>query len=60
VPFGAGGSFDRVLSIATEGELQQVTLPDAGGSEFLIGGTADFHGSMIAVDSTGNALLELK
>ncbi|MDX6376586.1 MAG: hypothetical protein QOE98_889, partial [Gaiellaceae bacterium] len=55
-----GGSFDRALTVATDGELQQVTLPDAGGSELLIGGTANFHGSMIAVDSTGSATLKLK
>jgi len=38
-----------------------VTLPDAGGAELLLGSTANFHGSMmIAIDATGSALLELK
>jgi hypothetical protein len=60
VPGESGGSFDRALTVATDAEMQQVTLPDAGGSEFLIGGTANFHGSMMAVDSTGSATLELK
>jgi hypothetical protein len=56
----SGSSFDRALSVATDGELQQVTLPDSGGSELLIGSSAGFHGLPMAIDSTGNATLKLK
>jgi hypothetical protein len=54
-----GGAFDRAMSQATD-EMQQVTLPDNGGSEFLIGSTGNFHGSFLAIEATGNATLKLK
>lgn len=56
----SGGTFDRALTLATEAELQQVTLPDEGGKELLIGTTLDFHGSMLSIDATGTATLKLE
>lgn len=53
-------AFHRALIQGTEGELRQVTLPDDGGSELLIGSTANFKGSMLAVDATGKATLKLR
>jgi predicted flap endonuclease-1-like 5' DNA nuclease len=59
-PATAGGGFDRALSVATEGELQQVTLPDDGGQELLLGSTDNFHGSMLKIFASGTATLKLK
>jgi hypothetical protein len=54
------GTFDRALSVGTKDELQQVTLPDDGGNEQLLGNTGDFHGSGISVFATGTAVLKLR
>lgn len=59
-PATAGGTFERALSVGTEGELQQVTLPDDGGNEQLLGSTDNFHGSMVSVFAIGTATLKLK
>ena len=56
----SGSMFDHALTVGTEGELQQVTLPDDGGNEQLLGSTGDFHGSMISVFAIGTATLKLK
>lgn len=59
-PASGGSGFDRALSVATEGEMQQVTLPDDGGNEQLLGSTDNFHGSMLKIFAIGTATLKLK
>lgn len=59
-PVSGGSGFDRALSVATEGEMQQVTLPDDGGNEQLLGSTDNFHGSTLKISAIGTATLKLK
>lgn len=55
----SSGTFECALAVGTEGELQQVTLPDGGGNEQLLGSTDNYHGSMISVFAIGTATLKL-
>ncbi len=40
--------------------MQQLTLPDDGGNEQLLGSTDNFHGSMLKIFAIGTATLKLK